>query len=69
MKLLHEYRPYSIFGGHIQFFERLIMLMAKNPNLPDKIITVKEVLEMVKELIGFFTRKIQIIQGKLKVLS
>ena len=38
----------------MQFFDRLIMLMAKKPDLPDKIFTIKESLEVVKELSGFF---------------
>ena len=45
------------------------MLMAKEPDLPDKIIIVKEGLEMVNELISLFTGKMQIIQWKIKVLS
>ena len=48
--------------------DRLIMLMAKQLDLPDKIFTVKEILEMVKELSGFFFGKLQLIQGKLKTL-
>ena len=52
----------------MQFFDRLIMLMAKKPDLLDKIFTVKESLEMVKELSGFFTSKLQVIQGQLKIL-
>ena len=43
--------------------------MAKKPDLPDKIFTVKEGLEMVRELSGFFVGKILVIQGKLKVLT
>ena len=45
------------------------MLMAKKSDLPDKIFTVKESLEMVKELSGFFSGKLQVIQGKLKIFS
>ena len=30
---------------------------------------MKETLEMVKELIGFFTNKLQIIQGKMKIMN
>ena len=43
--------------------------MAKKPDLPDKIFTVKEGLEMVRELSGFFAGKILVIQGKLKFLT
>ena len=53
----------------MQFFDKLIVLMAKKLDLLDKIFTVKESLEMVKELSGFFTGKLEIIQGKLKTLS
>ena len=60
---------FNLWGPYIQFLERLIMLMAKKINFLDKIIIVKEGLEMVMELIGFFTKKMQIIQGKMKALS
>ena len=53
----------------MQFLDRLIMLMAKKLDLPDKIFTVKESLEMVNELSGFFSGKLQVIQGKLRTLS
>ena len=43
--------------------------MAKNWDLPNKIIIVKEGLEVIKELMGLFIGKLQTIQGKLKVLS
>ena len=49
--------------------DKLIVLMAKKPDLLDKILTMKESIVMVKELSGFFAGKIQAIQGKLKVLS
>ena len=45
------------------------MLMTKKLEFPSKIITLKEGLEIVNELIGFFTRKLQIIQNKMKILS
>ena len=35
-------------------------------NICDKIFTVKEGLEVVKELIDFFTNILQVIQGKIK---
>ena len=60
---------FNLWGKYIQFIERLIVLIAKKLDLPNKIITVKEGLEIVKELMGFFTGKLQTIQGKLKVLS
>ena len=50
----------SIFqqwGLYMQFFDRLIPLLAKNPNLPDKVIIVKEGMDKVKDLLQFFTRK------------
>ena len=69
MKYFHGYHPHSICGvPYTQFLEWLIMLMAKNIGFLDKTITVKESLEIVKELIGFFIGKLQIIQGKLKKL-
>ena len=43
--------------------------MAKRLDFPDNIFIVKESLEMVRELSGFFTGKLQVIQGKLKKLS
>ena len=49
---------FNLWGPHIQFFDILIMLMVKKPNLPDKIFTVKESFEMVKELSGFFSGKL-----------
>lgn len=43
--------------------------MAKMLDFPNKIITIKEGLEIIKELIGFFTGKLQILQGKMNILS
>lgn len=43
--------------------------MAKNPELPKKIFIVKEDLELVKDLIGFLTSKLQVIQGKMKMMN
>ena len=60
---------FNLWGPYLQFFDRLIMLMAKKLDLPDKIFTVKESLEMIKELSGFFSGKLQVIQGKLRTLS
>ena len=60
---------FNLWGPYLQFFDRLIMLMAKKPDLPDKIFTVKESLESVKELSGFFSGKLQVIQGRLRTLS
>ena len=62
----------SIFqqwGPYMQFFDRLIPLLAKKPNLPDKIIIVKEGMDKVKDLLKFFTGKIVAIQSKMKVLA
>ena len=60
---------FNLWGPYMQFFDKLIMLMAKKPDFPDKIFTVKESLEMVKELSGFFSGKLQVIQGRLRTLS
>ena len=59
---------FGLWGPYMQFLDRLIMLMAKKPDLLDKIFTIKKSLEMVKELSGFFSGKLQVIQGKLKTL-
>lgn len=59
---------FGLWGPYMQFLDKLIVLMAKKPDLPDKIFTMKESLEMVRELSGFFTGKLQVIQGKLKIL-
>lgn len=60
---------FNLWGPYMQFLDKLIVLMAKKPDLLDKIFTVKENIEMVKDLSGFFAGKIQAIQGKLKFLS
>ena len=39
---------FNLWGPYMQFFDRLIMLMAKKLDLSNKIFTVKESLEMVK---------------------
>ena len=39
---------FNFWGPYTQLLERLIMLMAKKLDLLDKIITVKEILEIVK---------------------
>ena len=44
-------------------------MLAKNPDLPDKVITVKEGMDKVKDLLKFFTGKLAIIQSKMKVLA
>jgi hypothetical protein len=58
-----------MWGPYIQFLKRLIMLMAKKSDLPDKIIRIKESLKIVKELIGFSTSKLKNIQEKMKFMS
>lgn len=45
---------FIISGPYTQLLERLIVLMAKKLDFPNKIIIVKEGLEIVKELISFF---------------
>lgn len=55
---------FNLWGAYIQFLERLIVLMAKKPDFPDKINIVKEGLEIVKELMGHwkitnYTRKVK----------
>ena len=53
----------------MQFFERLIPLLAKKPDLLDKVIIVKEGMDKVKELLKIFTGKLVAIQSKMKVLA
>ena len=53
----------------MQFFDRLIPLLAKKPDLSDKVITVKEGMDKVKELLQIFTGKLAVIQSKMKVLT
>ena len=53
----------------MQFFDRLIPLLVKKPDLPDKVITVKEGVDKVKDLLKFFTGKLAVIQNKIKVLA
>ena len=53
----------------MQFFDRLIPLLAKKPDLPDKVIIVKEGMDKVKDLLKFFTGKLAAIQSKMKVLA
>ena len=60
---------FNLWGPYTQFLERFMVLMAKKLDLLDTIISMKEGLDIVKELIGFFTRKLHVIQEKLKFLS
>ena len=53
----------------MQFFDRLIPLMAKKPNLLDKVITVKDGMDKVKDSLGLFLGKLTIIQSRMKVLT
>ena len=57
------------WGPYMQFFDRLIPLLAKKPDLPDKVITIKEGMDKVKDLLQFFTGKLATIQNKMKVLT
>ena len=52
----------------MKFFDRLKPLLAKKPDLLDKVIVVKEGTDKVKDLLQFFTGKLTIIQNKMKVL-
>ena len=49
------------WGPYMQFFDRLIPLLAKKPNLPNKVIIVKEGMDKIKDLLGFFLWKLSII--------
>ena len=44
----------------MQFFDRLIPLLTKN---------FKEGMDKIKDLLGFFSRKLSIIQSRMKVLT
>ena len=53
----------------MQFFDRLIPLLAKKLDLLDKVIIVKEGMDKVKDLLKNFTGKLAVIQSKMKVLA
>ena len=53
----------------MQFFDRLILLLAKKPNFLDKVIVVKEGMDKVKDLLQFFIGKLAMIQNKMKSLT
>ena len=53
----------------MKFFDRLIPLLAKEPNFLDKVIVVKEGMDKVKYLLQFFTGKLAAIQSKMKILT
>ena len=57
------------WGPYMQFFDKLIPLLAKNLDLLDKVIIVKEGMDKVKDLLQFFTGKLAAIQSKMKVLA
>ena len=60
---------FSTMGTVHPIFDRLVSLMVKKPDLLDKIIIVKEGLDLVKYLFGFFNGKLTIIQSKMKILT
>ena len=39
------------WGPYMQFFDRLILLLAKKPDLTDKVISIKEGMDKVKDLL------------------
>ena len=39
------------WGPYMQFFDKLIPLLAKKPDLPDKVIAIKEGMDKVKDLL------------------
>ena len=53
----------------MQFFDRLIPLLAKKLDFPDKVIIVKEGMDKVKDLLQFFTSKLAAIQSKMNILT
>ena len=60
---------YQQWGPYMQFFDRLIPLLAKKPNLPNKVIAVKEGMDKVKALLQFFIGKLAVIQNKMIILT
>ena len=52
----------------MQFFDSLIPLLEKKLDLLDKVITIKEEMDKIKDLLRFFFRKLSIIQNRMKVL-
>ena len=43
--------------------------MGKKPNLPNKVIAIKESMGKVNDLLKFFIEKLTVIQNKMKVLT
>ena len=57
------------WGPYMQFFDRLIPLLAKKLDLPNKFIAIKKGMYKVKDLLQFFTGKLAVIQNKMKILT
>lgn len=53
----------------MQFFDRMIPLLSKKPNLLDKVITMEEGMDKVKDLLRNFIGKQAVIQSKMKLLT
>ena len=53
----------------MQFFDRLIPLLAKKPDFPNKVIIVKEGIDKVKDFLQIFIGKLAAIQSKMKILT
>lgn len=51
----------------MQFFDRLIRMLDKKLDHPNKVITIKECMDMVNDLLQFSKGKLIIIQNKMKV--
>ena len=49
------------WGPYMQFFDRFIPLLEKKLDLPNKVITVKEGMNKVNDLLGFFKGKLSTI--------
>lgn len=52
----------------MQFFDRLILPLAKKPDHPNKVIAIKEGMDKVKDFLQFFIGKLTVIQNRMKVL-
>lgn len=61
---------FTTWGPYTQLFDSLVHLLPQKKELPKAvIINARNMINRVKELHGFFSRKMQLIQGKMKKIS
>ena len=60
---------FQLWGPYMKFFYILIPLLAKKPDLLDKVVVVKEGMDKVKDFLQFFIGKLATIQKKMKTLT